>query len=120
MTVAATIGERLKGWRSTLESAFVAAIVSGAVVVFGTARMETSKEYITSISRQQSQLDSAQSSMFAQLGLYTSKLFDKPDAASIDQLQSSIITTQLQLNRLINELPKSQHASLLEYSKELE
>jgi hypothetical protein len=120
----ATITDRFMGWKAAAESALVSAVVasiiSGVVVVFGTARMETSKEYITSIGRQQSQLDSAQSGMFSQLALYTGKLFEKPDAANIELVQSAIITTQLQLNRLINELPKSQHADLLEYSKELE
>ncbi|WP_038382713.1 hypothetical protein [Bradyrhizobium elkanii] len=108
-----------KGWKTILESALVSAVVAGVVTVWGTARMETSKEYIASIGRQQSQLDSAQSALFSQLGLYTGKLFEKPDAASADQLQSAITTAQLQVNRLKNELPESQHPVLNEYSKEL-
>lgn len=112
-----------KGWKPFLESAFisalVSAVISGVFVVFGTARMETSKEYISSISRQQSQLDSAQTALFSQLGLYAGKLFDKPESANTDQLQDAITSAQLQVNRMKNELPKSQHVALDEYSKEL-
>lgn len=123
MNFGATIAAKLKRWSTALESAFVsavvAAVISGIVVVWGTARMETSKEYISSISRQQSQLDSAQSALFSQLGLYTGKLFEKPESASTDQLQSAITSAQLQVNRLKSELPESQHPVLNEYSKEL-
>jgi hypothetical protein len=111
------------GWKTSLESAFisafVAAVISSAILIFGTARIETSKEYIASISRQQSQLDSAQSALFSQLGLYTGKLFDKPEAANPDQVQSAITTAQLQVGRLKNELPEEQHPVLDQYSKEL-
>lgn len=117
------ITDRFKGWKPFLESALisalVSAVISGVVVVAGTARIETSKEYISAISRQQSQLDSAQTALFSQLGLYTGKLFEKPDAASSDQLQNAITSAQLQVNRLKNELPKSQHPVLDQYSKEL-
>jgi hypothetical protein len=123
MTVGTAITEKLNRWRITAESALVSAIISavisGLFVVFGTARMETSKEYIASISRQQSALDSAQTALFSQLGLYTGKLFEKPEAVSTDQLQNAITSTQLQVNRLKNELPKSQHQALDAYSSEL-
>jgi hypothetical protein len=54
------------------------------------------------------------------LVLYTGKLFENSAAPSKDQLQTAIVTTQIQINRLKGELPKPDHALVTAYTTELD
>jgi hypothetical protein len=102
-------------------SAVVSAIISGGVLLWGTMQLENSKERVASLVRQQVEFDKAQSNVFSQLGLYTGKLFDKAgsEISTRDQLQSAIISAELQVNRLLIALPKRDHELLLQYANEL-
>ncbi len=111
-------------WKPFLENALVAAVVSalvsGLCIVWLESRLENSKQHVAAIIQQKDKFESAQSNIFSQLGLYTGKLFEKPDQANKDPLQSAIIATLLQVSNLKNELPRSDHDVLDKYANDLE
>jgi len=97
-------------WKPLIESAFISAItaaaVSGLSTVWFESRLENSKERVSSIIRSKDQFDASQNNVLAQLGLYTGKLFDNAGPANKEQLQTAIVTTQIQINRLRNFLSR--------------
>ena len=52
--------------------------------------------------------------------LYTGRVFDKGQAGDRDKLQVAITKTQIELTKLRDELPRSDVASVGEYSDELD
>jgi hypothetical protein len=112
-------------WKPFLESALVAAIVSGAVSALGLvwleSRLENSKEHVAAIVRQKDKFDNAQTTIFSEITQYTGKLFAKPEQPpDKNQLQTAIIGTLLQLNSFKDELPRSDHDVLDKYADALQ
>lgn len=124
------IERKPRWWRRILENALVPALVSivmsglvsAAFLVFFESRLENSKEKVATVARQNDQFNNAQSKVFAQLSIYTGKLFDAGEVENKDKenLQTAIIDSQLQVARLRNELRKSGQKPLIEYSEQLD
>jgi hypothetical protein len=100
-------------------SAFAGILMAGMVTAYFESRLENSKERVTSIIKQKDQVDTLQSDVFAQLGLYTGKVFEKGDTSDKEKLESAIIATQIQLNRLKSALPPEDQSLVSNYESEL-
>lgn len=98
----------------------LAGMVAGAAVTTHfESRLETSKEHVSAIIKQKDDVDSSQAQLFAQLGLFISKLFDKDVPITRNDLDSTIIQAEIRLNRLKEDLPPSDQAVLGSYQEEL-
>ena len=116
-----TFGKKLRAFaENALIAAVVSAIISGASVVWLESRLENSKERVAAIVHQKDHFEASHSDVFAQLGLYTGRVFDKGQAGDRDKLQAAITKTQIELTKLRDELPRSDVASVGEYSDELD
>lgn len=112
--------------RFFVENALIAAVVSAVITVGGVgwldSRLENSKEHVAAIARQKDQFETSHGDVFAQLGLYTGKVFDKGQiqGSERDRLQAAITKTQIEVAKLKAELPKSDADSIDDYSNELD
>jgi hypothetical protein len=104
-----------------LVAGIIAALVSTMIGGVLTGRIETSKQRLAILLQEKDQFDAAQNRIITELGLFTTRAFESNDVAKKEQLLSAIITAQLQLNRLQNDLHDPRDSKiLLEYASELD
>ena len=102
-----------------LVSAIVSGVISGLVGYQFASRLEANKEKLASIVRYKDQIDSSQNSIISQLGIYTDRLFRDKASAKLEDLQKEIITAQLQLNRIRDQVRVEDQQLLTDYETEL-
>jgi hypothetical protein len=99
--------------------ALVSVFISTLVSIGFQVRLENSKNRVELIIHEREAFDNAQSTLFIELGRYTSQVLDSHNEKNIENLNAAIVTAQLQAHSLSNELNEPVSIILKQYSDEL-
>lgn len=104
---------------AAIVSLVISSLISGGIGHYFATRLENTKEQVTSLVRYKDQIDASQNKIIAELGIYGDRLIKNRDAAKVEELESAIITAQLQINRLRGAMRPDDQPLLKEYENEL-
>jgi hypothetical protein len=100
-------------------AALISILISSGTSYYFANKLENTKQDVAALVRLKDQVDESQNKIIAQLGIYGERLIKNYEPAKTEDLQSTILTAQLQINNIRDRMNAEDQPVLSEYQDQL-